>query len=335
MIASPCKMAENKVETISRLAQWRIDNFGHYTYKKSDPFKIGIWNWHLTIEKNRNLLIRLFPEPSRVAKDQPPLARFILTLSNHGTARKSYTSPITERLIRNSDDVVWSVDFFSCDHFVIDVEFIDLKICTPNVGDTTPIWPSDGPMQSLASESSLRSLSRMLHEGIHADVTIKTGDGSLKAHKAILAASSPVFESMFHHDLKEKESSTIEIEDMNQESCMALLSYLYGTIRPEDFWVHRVALLGAANKYDITDLKSECEESLMEDINTGNVLVRLQEAWLYQLDKLKKCCFKYLFDFGKIYDVKDQMIDLFMHADRELMLQMFKEVLIAWKPGYN
>lgn len=172
----------------------------------------------------------------------------------------------------------------------------------------------------------------MLVEAIHADVTINTADGTLKAHKAILSASSSVFQSMFHHDLKEKESSTIHIEDMSTESCVALLSYLYGTIKQEDFWKHRLALLGAANKYDITDLKDACEESLLEDINSGNVLERLQEAWLYQLNKLKKGCLMYLFEFGKIYDVRDDINNFFRHADRELMLEMFQEVLAVWKP---
>uniref|UniRef100_M0ZJX4 BTB/POZ domain-containing protein n=1 Tax=Solanum tuberosum TaxID=4113 RepID=M0ZJX4_SOLTU len=41
-------MAEGKVETLSRLAQWRIDNFAASTYKRSDPFKIGIWNWYVS-----------------------------------------------------------------------------------------------------------------------------------------------------------------------------------------------------------------------------------------------------------------------------------------------
>lgn len=172
----------------------------------------------------------------------------------------------------------------------------------------------------------------MLDEGIHADLTINTSDGTLRAHKAILSASSPVFHSMFHHNLKEKESSTIQIEDMSLESCMALLSYLYGTIKQEDFWKHRLALLGAANKYDIAGLKDTCEESLMEDLNSGNVLERLNEACLYQLQKLKKGCFTFLFDFGKIYDVRDEMNNFFRHADRELMLEMFQEVLTIWKP---
>lgn len=172
----------------------------------------------------------------------------------------------------------------------------------------------------------------MLDEGIHADVTINTPDGTLRAHKAILSASSLVFNSMFHLNLKEKESSTINIEDMTLESCMALLSYLYGTIKQKDFWKHRLALLGAANKYDISELKDACEESLLEDINTGNVLERLQMAWLYQLNKLKKVCLMYLFEFGKIYDVRDEMSNFFRNADGELTLEMFQEVLNVWRP---
>ena len=187
-------------------------------------------------------------------------------------------------------------------------------------------------MQSIATQSTLSCLSRMLDEAIHADLTIVTADGTLRAHKAILSASSPVFQSMFHHNLKEKESSTILIEDMSLESCMALLSYLYGTIKQDDFWKHRLALLGAANKYDISGLKGVCEESLLEDLNSGNVLERLNEAWLYQLHKLKKGCLTFLFEFGKIYDVRDEISNFFQHAHRELMLEMFQEVLTVWKP---
>lgn len=34
-----------RVDTTSRLAQWRIENLASCTYRKSDPFKIGKWNW--------------------------------------------------------------------------------------------------------------------------------------------------------------------------------------------------------------------------------------------------------------------------------------------------
>ncbi|XP_057986595.1 BTB/POZ domain-containing protein At1g21780-like [Hevea brasiliensis] len=275
-------------------------------------------------------------EPSRVSIEKPPIATFILRVFNARANRAPYISTVHERLLRTSDDFVWPVDSTFHDRFIIDVEFLDLKIWhLLNGGEASSIWPSDGMMQSISTQSTLRRLSRMLDEAIHADVTIHTADGTLRAHKAILAASSPVFQSMFHHDFKEKESSTINIEDMSTESCMAFLSYLYGTIKQEDFWKHRLALLEAANKYDNADLKDACEESLVEDINTGNVLDRLQEAWLYQLDKLKKGCLAYLFDFGKVYDAREEINSFFRQADRELILEMFQEVFTIRKPVYN
>lgn len=324
-------MGDSKVETISRLAQWKIENFGACSFRKSDPFKVGFWNWHLSIEKNRYLYVRLFPEPSRLSKEQPPTARFVLRVSNAGASRKPYISPIHERVLRSSEDFAWPVDSNLHGHFVIDVEFLDLKICPLNGGEALSIWPSEGTVQCLTTQSTLRCLARMLDEGIHSDVTIKTAEGTLTAHKAVLSASSTVFQSMFLHDLREKESSIIDIEDMPLESCMTLLSYLYGTIKQQEFWKHRLALLAAANKYDIQDLKDACEESLLEDINSGNVLERLQEAWLYQLNKLKKGCFMYLFDFGKLYDVRDEINSFFRRVDRELMLEMFQELLTSWK----
>ncbi|KAE9608969.1 hypothetical protein Lal_00020231 [Lupinus albus] len=325
-------MADSRVDTVARLAQWKIDNFGPCSYKKSDPFKVGIWNWYLSIERNRYLYIHLFPEPSRISKENPPVAKFILRVSNASSSRKLYISSVHERVLRTYDDFVWPVDTTFVGRFTIDVEFLDLKIYPLNGGEASSVWSYDRKMQTIAEQSTLSCLSRMLDEAIYADLTIITSDGTLRAHKAILSASSPVFQSMFHHDLKEKESSTIRIEDMSPESCTVLLSYLYGTIKQEDFWKHRLALLGAANKYDIGGLKDLCEESLLEDLNSGNVLERLNEAWLYQLHKLKKGCLTFLFEFGKIYDVRDEMNNFFQHADRELLLEMFQEVLAIWKP---
>ncbi|KAF6152794.1 hypothetical protein GIB67_008158 [Kingdonia uniflora] len=200
-------------------------------------------------------------------------------------------------------------------------------------GEANSIWPCEGTMQTLASQGALLCLSHMLKDAILADVTIITSDGNLRAHKAILSASSHVFQHMFSHNLKEKESSTIEIDDMSLETCSSLLSYLYGTIKLEDFWKHRLPLLGAAHKYNITHLKDSCEESLLEDINTGNVLDRLQEAWLFQLNKLKKGCMVYLFEFGKVYDIRDELDSFCKNADRELIGEMFQQLLTVWKPA--
>uniref|UniRef100_A0A0D6R2C6 BTB domain-containing protein n=1 Tax=Araucaria cunninghamii TaxID=56994 RepID=A0A0D6R2C6_ARACU len=327
-------MSDAKVETTARVAQWRIENLGSWSYRRSDPFKMGLWNWHLSVEKSRHLIVRLFPEPSRSSKEQPPIATFVLRIYNAAlNNRRPWTSPVHDKLLRSSEDFMWPLETTFHGRFIIDVEFLDLKVATMNGGEACSIWPNEGAMQCQATKGALKCLARMLDDGLHTDVTINTVNGSVRAHRAVLAARSPVFESMFLHDLKEKESSIINIEDISVEACMALLSYIYGGIKHENFWNHRIALLRAADKYDIRDLKESCEESLLEDIDSNNVLERLQEAWLYQLSRLKKGCLMYLFDFGKIYDVREDLNAFFQHANRELMIEMFQEVLNAWKVG--
>ncbi|XP_031280422.1 BTB/POZ domain-containing protein At1g55760-like [Pistacia vera] len=320
-----------KVETTSRLAQWRIENLASCTYRKSDPFKIGKWNWHLTVEKSKMLFVKLHPEISNLTRDNPPIASFIIRVVCSVGDRKSLTHPeITDRKLKSNDDFVWAIEVPLTGKFIIDVEFLDLKIVPPEGGEPCSIW-AEGFSGKRSNATALASLGRMLRENIHTDIIINASDGSIGAHRAVLAARSPVFRSMFSHDLKEKELSTINISDMSIEACQSFLSYIYGNIEHEDFLTHRLALLRAADKYDISDLKEACHDSLLEDIDAKNVLERLQNASLFALPKLKSSCMRYLVKFGKIYDIRDEFNAFLLCADRELIAEVFHEVLITWK----
>lgn len=165
----------------------------------------------------------------------------------------------------------------------------------------------------------------MLEEGLHTDVTICSATGCVGAHRAILAARSPVFDSMFSHNLMEKQSATVRINDMCLESCRALLSFLYGNLKYPDFRKHRVALVRAAHKYDIVDLKEACESSLVDDIDGSNVLVRLHDAWLYQLKDLKRECLRYLLEFGKVHDLRNEFDAFLQDVDKDLVVELVQE----------
>ncbi|CAA2984135.1 BTB POZ domain-containing At1g55760 [Olea europaea subsp. europaea] len=285
-----------QVETTSRLAQWRIENLASCTYRKSDPFKIGKWNWHLSVEKNRTLSIKLYPEVSNITRESPPIASFIIKVVSSVGDRKSLVHPVIDKQLKNNDDFVWAIEVPLTGKFIIDVEFIDLKTSFPNGAEPCSIW-SEGFTQRQSTETALSSLGRMFSESIHTDIVINSSDGSIAAHRAVLASRSPVFQSMFLHNLKEKEISAVNISDMSIEACQAFLNYLYGNIENEQFLTHRLPLLRAADKYDISDLKEACHESLLEDIDSTNVLERLQNASLYQLPKLKTSCMQYLVKF--------------------------------------
>ncbi|KAL2247731.1 BTB/POZ domain-containing protein At1g55760 [Sesamum indicum] len=320
-----------RVETTSRLAQWRIENLASCTYRKSDPFKIGKWNWHLSVEKNRTLFIKLFPEISNLTRENPPIASFIIRVVSSVGDRKCLVHPeVTDKQLKSNEDFIWSIEVPLTGKFIIDVEFLDLKIASPDGSGPCSIW-AEGFTKAQSNQTALSSLGRMLSESIHTDIVINASDGTITAHRAVLASRSPVFRSMFSHDLKEKEMSAINISDMSIEACQAFLNYIYGNIRNEEFLAHRLALLRAADKYDVSDLKEACHESLLEDIDTKNVLERLQNASLYQLPKLKSSCMRYLVKFGKIYDIRDDFNSFLQCADRELIAEVLNEILAAWK----
>ena len=224
---------------------------------------------------------------------------------------------------------VWTIDSSFTGRFVIEIEFLDLKVADSSGGEPASIWASHQIKQS-SDNTALSSLARMLQEGILCDITINADDGSIRAHRAILAARSPVFRSMFSHDLREKELSTVDISDMSLDACRGFLNYIYGNLRSEEFLAHRLALLGAADKYDIADLKEACVESLLEDIDARNVIERLQTGHLYRLQRLKDSCLRFLVDFRKVYEMQDEFSAFLQTADRDLVAEVFQGVLAAW-----
>ena len=72
--------------------------------------------------------------------------------------------------------------------------------------------------------SDMRNL---LDDGILTDVTLVAGERELKVHRAVLAARSPVFRSMFEANMMESRSGRVELTDISPEALGALISFIY------------------------------------------------------------------------------------------------------------
>ncbi|OXU26647.1 hypothetical protein TSAR_007886 [Trichomalopsis sarcophagae] len=87
------------------------------------------------------------------------------------------------------------------------------------------------------------------------DVKLHTANGEdIHAHKAILAANSPVFYAMFQHDTTENQENVIKIADCDFDALTELIRFMYtGTIRN----LENIAqdLLVTAGKYNMKELK--------------------------------------------------------------------------------
>ncbi|PWA78043.1 SKP1/BTB/POZ domain-containing protein [Artemisia annua] len=257
-------------------------------------------------------------------KERLPIASFDMRVI---IGRKTLASAKTrdKQFNYQSDSVRLDLVLLSMfSYLIIEIEFLDLKTASPNGSEPCSIW-SEKCIQNTSS------LGKMLSESIHTDITILASDGSIGAHRAVLATRSPVFNSMFTHDLQEKELSAINISDMSIEVCQAFLNYLYSNNIPyQHFITHRLDLLKAADKYDVSDLKDACQDSLIEDIDSTNVLERLQTAFMYRLPRLKFCCIQYLVKFQKILDIKEEFISFMQSADREFVSEVFNQFLTDW-----
>lgn len=100
------------------------------------------------------------------------------------------------------------------------------------------------------------------------DVVIKVKETEFPAHKAILKARSPVFASTLRHEMKEKKTGIIDIQDCEPSIFSHFLCFLYceelNTLSDENVF----GLYTLADIYDIPDLREICREFMKVNIST-------------------------------------------------------------------
>ncbi|XP_052780770.1 BTB/POZ domain-containing protein 3-like [Mya arenaria] len=134
----------------------------------------------------------------------------------------------------------------------------------------------------------------MLERGVLTDVTIVAGSSGerLKCHKFILASRSPVLYTMFCGALPETDGHIL-VPDIEASVLKQFLSYLYcGQCSINNETV--MALMYAANKYDVLLLLKECSKYLEENINSENVCTILNQSILFEENVLVNRCLLFI-----------------------------------------
>lgn len=131
-----------------------------------------------------------------------------------------------------------------------------------------------------------RHMGALLDSGNFSDVTLCTNGREFKAHKAILAARSPVFGAMFEHEMEESRKGRVEISDIDPDVFHEMLKFVYTGSTPQ---LQGMAddLLAAADKYDLDRLKVMCEEALCSNLTVDNVCDVLILADMHSATQLK------------------------------------------------
>ncbi|XP_047101447.1 CARD- and ANK-domain containing inflammasome adapter protein-like isoform X4 [Schistocerca piceifrons] len=113
--------------------------------------------------------------------------------------------------------------------------------------------------------TTTEALAALLDGGDGALVTLVAGETRVAAHRAVLAAASPVFEALFAHDMLEASCGQVSIDDVEGPVLRLLVAYTY-TLQAPQLPDTAAQLLSAAEKYGLSGLKAACERQLISQL---------------------------------------------------------------------
>ena len=116
----------------------------------------------------------------------------------------------------------------------------------------------------------------MRKKGELCDVTLIANEKEVKAHRAVLAAASPYFESMFVGEFSEPEGEPIYIEEVDEDTLVAMVDFAYtACIKLTDRNVYFI--FEAAELFQFSGLRAACFKFFKQQMNQSNCI----RTWLF------------------------------------------------------
>ncbi|XP_063089732.1 speckle-type POZ protein-like [Cavia porcellus] len=291
-----------KVVNVSFL--WTIDNIRFFLKEIDDCIQSLIFSaegndqvkWHLLVYTNGldaeskdylSLYLGMICCPRRVAR-----AKFTFSILNaKGEKTKELSSPQAYTFVQGK---CWGFKNFILREFLLD----------PNNGllsnDKLSFFCEVKVAQDPTNHSSqnIRKLVKV-PEGCLAedlgglwvrsqltDCCLCVAGQEFQAHKAILAARSPVFMALLEHENQGSKKNRVEISDMDPEVLKEMIYFMYTGKAPN---LGRMAteLLEAATRFGLERLKLMCENHLCSNLSVENALEILILADLHSAHQLK------------------------------------------------
>ena len=137
--------------------------------------------------------------------------------------------------------------------------------------------------------------SSLLNDPSTHDVTFKTSDGgSVSGHRAIVAASSPVFHAMLYGNMKESNEGEITLPSVDTKTLKALLSFAY-TGKIEMDTENCFGLLETAHYFNVAMLENKCTDFIVTSLNIENCCTIASFAYGKRFDILVDRCLAFMY----------------------------------------
>lgn len=137
-------------------------------------------------------------------------------------------------------------------------------------------------------ESHRDNFAKLLDDKLFSDVLLIVADEVFEAHRAILASVSSVFrEELQRNVINNGSKSILHIPYTDAETFKEVLRFIYSG-RVDNIKKVAKELFIAADRFEIKQLKSLCEEVLCRNLNTENAVDTLYIAENYKADSLRE-----------------------------------------------
>lgn len=143
----------------------------------------------------------------------------------------------------------------------------------------------------------------------HCDVTIIAEKHEFPCHKAVLAAASEYFDTMFSSSMTEAKSDVISIAEVREDVFNSVLQYIYGNcsvISTENVEY----LLQAADRFQISLLKNNCEDFLLERLSVENCIGFWVTGLAYACPKLQATSWNFITENFDLVRKSEELLKL-------------------------
>lgn len=152
--------------------------------------------------------------------------------------------------------------------------------------------PPNSISNTTANEARMSSDYKViLNSGVLSDFEFKLKNNeSLKAHKVVLCARSPVFYKMFTTYMQDAKKSSIDLPDINSNTIKEFLRFIYCN-EVQNLETVALELLFIAEKYQVEPLKQLCARHIETKLSEQNVLdvIVIADRMTNSKQLLRKC----------------------------------------------
>jgi len=308
-------------EDVKHTFAWTIERFS----ERQEANGSFLWSSKFSIRDNDDQLtqwkLKLYPKgdtPDAAGylsvylsnqTDMPVKARYEFTILDTSKVRQNkvksqftefksrpdswgFRKFVSAEYLRNRGSV-WLPD--DCLTIVCDVSIVG-QVDKVLSGCKFPDDTSKG-LSRIRKEKCYKQLSQDLELSFHneefADCKVVCRERVFDCHMFMLSSRSPVFRAMFSNNMEEATTKKVEIKDLSPEVVEDMLEFIYTGNIP-NLSQGAGELLGAAEKYQLDQLKNICEDKLCSTTNIDNAVANLVLGDMYQAHHLKKMALSFV-----------------------------------------